>query len=377
MKTTLATRQDCEDFVRGLTFLGTGGGGAPERGLNLLLEKHDAGATLGWVSVDDLPPDTWTATVAGLGGRPPKDGPPVRDMEQLGLMTSRHDNTLPVALNELAAYVGVNIGAIVPGEVGAGNSTVPLITAATLGLQTIDGDYAGGRSIPELSQISPEVLGRSIFPVTMADRWGDITILKSGAGAQMADRIGRMLAAAAYGGVAFACLLMQAKEARALMNHGSMTQALQIGRILRQAREQGGDPAAAVVTQHDGWVLFRSEVAASEVDDKEAYMFGYGTHHLKGVDEFAGHTFRIWYKNEFHISWLDDQPFVTSPDAIAVIDLASGEPYVNDSIKPGRRVAVVGRKAPDAYRSARGVEVLGPRHFGFEMEYVPIEQRVR
>ena len=376
MKTILGTRQNCEDFVRGLTFLGTGGGGAPERGLKLLLEKLDAGAEVSWISIDDLPPDTWTATVAGLGGRPPKDGPALKELEQLGLVTARYDNTLPVALNELAAYAGVHIGAIVPGEVGAGNSTVPMLTASTLGIQTIDGDYAGGRSIPELSQISPEVLGKSIFPVTMADRWGDITILKAGAGAQMADRIGRMLAAAAYGGVAFACLLMQAKEARALMNHGSMTQALQIGRILREAREQGSDPAAAVVKQHDGWVLFRGEVTASEVEDKEAYMFGYGTHHLKGVDDFAGHSFRIWYKNEYHVSWLDDQPYVTSPDSMAVLDLASGEPHVNYSIAAGQRVAVVGRKAPAAYRSARGIELLGPRHYGFELEYVPIEERI-
>lgn len=377
MQTTLTTRQDCEDFVRGLTFLGTGGGGAPERGLKLLLERLDAGVRLGWTSVEDLAPDRWTATVAGLGGRPPKEGPPARELEQLGLISPRYENTLPIALRELAAYAGVEVGAIVPGEVGAGNSTVPLITAAELGIPTVDGDYAGGRSIPELSQIAPEVLGKSLFPVTMVDRWGNITIVKSGANAQMADRIGRMLAAAAYGGVAFACLLLQAKDAQALMHHGSMTQALEIGRILRRARESGSDPADAVVRQHDGWVLFRGEVVASDVEAKEAYMFGYGTHHLRGVGEFAGHTFRIWYKNEYHVSWLNERPYVTSPDAIAVLDLDSGEPHINNSIAPGQRVAVVGRKAPPAYRTARGIELLGPRHYGFELDYVPIEQKVR
>lgn len=377
MKMTLATQQDCEDFVRGLTFLGTGGGGAPERGLKLLLEKLDAGAAPGWVSIDDLPPDTWTATVAGLGGRPPKDGPPQKELELLGLSTPLYDNTLPVALRELAQYAGVEIGAVVPGEVGAGNSTVPMITAAAMGIQTVDGDYAGGRSIPELSQTTPEVFGKSLFPVVMVDRWGDISIIKAGASAQMADRIGRMLAAAAYGGVAFACLLMQAKEAKTQMNPGSMSQALQIGRILRQARERGDDPANEVVKQHDGWVLFRGEVTASVVEDKEAYMFGYGTHHLRGVDEFARHTFRIWYKNEYHVSWLDDQPYVMSPDAMAVIDLSNGEPHVNNSIAAGQRVAVVGRQAAAAHRTARGVEVLGPRHFGFELDYIPIEQKVR
>lgn len=377
MQTTLSTRQDCEDYVRGLTFLGTGGGGTPERGLKLLLEKFDAGEKLGWISIGDLPPETWTATVAGLGGRPPRQGPPQKELAELGLVTPRYDNTLPVALRELAEYAGVPIGAIVPGEVGAGNSTIPMITAAAMGLQTIDGDYAGGRSIPELSQTIPEVRGKSLFPVTMADRWGNVSIVKTGASAQMADRIGRMLAAAAYGGVSFACLLMQAKEAQAMLNPGSMTQALQIGRILRESHAQGKDPASAVVKQHQGWVLFRGEVTASEVEDKEAYMFGYGNHHLKGLDEFAGHTYRIWYKNEYHIAWLDGRPHVTSPDAIAVIDLVSGEPHTNSSITAGRQVAVVGRRCAVAHRSPRGVELLGPRHFGFDLEYVPIEQRVQ
>jgi len=161
------------------------------------------------------------------------------------------------------------------------------------------------------------------------------------------------------------------------MNHGSMSQALAIGQILRQAREQRSDPAAAVVKQHGGWVLFRGEVTASEVEDKEAYMFGYGTHHLRGVDDFAGHTFRIWYKNEYHVSWLDDMPYVSSPDSLAVIDVPGGEPHVNNSIAAGQHVAVVGRKAPAFYRSARGVTLMGPRHYGFELDYVPIEQRMR
>ena len=114
-------------------------------------------------------------------------------------------------------------------------------------VRDLDRSVADWRAI--LEELDPGQLEQR---VVMVDRWGDISIVKAGASAQMADRIGRMLAAAAYGGVAFACLLMQAKDARALMNLGSMSQALQIGRILRQAREQDIDPANAVVKQHDG-----------------------------------------------------------------------------------------------------------------------------
>ena len=45
-------------------------------------------------------------------------------------------------------------------------------------------------------------------------------------------------------------------------------------------------------------------------------------------------------------------------------------------VSVGDRVAVVGRKAHKLYRTARGVELLGPRHFGFDLDYVPIEDRM-
>lgn len=40
-------------------------------------------------------------------------------------------------------------------------------------------------------------------------------------------------------------------------------------------------------------------------------------------------------------------------------------------------MAVIGRKGHRIHRTLEGVEVLGPRHFGFDLDYVPIEDRVK
>jgi len=40
-------------------------------------------------------------------------------------------------------------------------------------------------------------------------------------------------------------------------------------------------------------------------------------------------------------------------------------------------VGVIGRKGHRIHRMPEGVEVLGPRHFGFDLDYVPIEDRVK
>ena len=59
------------------------------------------------------------------------------------------------------------------------------------------------------------------------------------------------------------------------------------------------------------------KVAAKEWEDRAGYM--YGTTTIAGADGFKGHTLKVWFKNENHISWLDDKPYVTSPDMICLL----------------------------------------------------------
>ena len=40
---TLKNKQDVEDFVRGVTFMGTGGGGDPKVGLDFLVKALEEG----------------------------------------------------------------------------------------------------------------------------------------------------------------------------------------------------------------------------------------------------------------------------------------------------------------------------------------------
>jgi uncharacterized protein len=369
----LENLHDCEDFLRGLTLLGTGGGGPPQMGRESLLRALDDGTPLEWRELGALPPDTWTATVAELGSGAPGDGPPPEERARLGL-SEAGGSPMTDALHALAAHAGVELGAVVPGEIGAGNVPVPLTTAASMGLPTVDGDYGGGRALPELSQAVPAVLGRSVYPVSMVDGWGNVTVLESGTGPGMADRIGRMLTEAAYGDIAFACFLMRAEDAAEVMAHGTLTGALEAGRAIREARESGGDPVAAAARAVEGRALFRGGVTSTGLDEPGGHAFGVGRHELEGTGEDDGATFTIWFKNESHVSWRNGEPFVTSPDCLAVLDLETGEPYTNYDVAVGKRVAVIGRKGAGAHRTPRGLELLGPRHFGFDLDYIPIEE---
>jgi DUF917 family protein len=54
-----------------------------------------------------------------------------------------------------------------------------------------------------------------------------------------------------------------------------------------------------------------------------------------------------------------------------------GYGIVNSNLKKGLKVSIIGVKSPDVWRTERGIELLGPKHFGFKYKYVPIELLAR
>jgi DUF917 family protein len=376
-KVVLKSRRDCEDFVRGLCFLGTGGGGRPDVGLSLILDQLERGREIGWMDIAALPEEAWTATVAGMGGR---SGPAgiTEELAALGITEEKHDalGRMVAAVRALEDSAGVKVEAIVPVEIGASNVPVPIATALELGVPVVDGDYAGGRAIPEVPQTIPEVSGVGVTPMSFVTRWGDVAILKDTVSTAMADRIGRHIVLAAHGGVGVSCYLLQVREARDLMAAGTLSQAFRVGTTIREARDSGADPVAAATRQVGGWLLFTGQITASPIAEGDSLAFGLGSHQLRGVGSFQGHSFEIWYKNEYHVSWLDTKPYATSPDGLMLVHLEDGEPAISYDFSVGDRVAVIGRRAHPAHRTPRGIELLGPRHFGFDLDYVPIEARV-
>jgi DUF917 family protein len=60
------------------------------------------------------------------------------------------------------------------------------------------------------------------------------------------------------------------------------------------------------------------------------------------------------------------------PDLIVFLD-PRGYGITNDAVAVGVGLSVVAARAPEVWRTARGLEFFGPKHFGFDFEYVPVE----
>ena len=53
--------------------------------------------------------------------------------------------------------------------------------------------------------------------------------------------------------------------------------------LARRARQAGENPVEAKANAVGGWVLFSGTIERTGRDDREAYLFGYGTHVLHGT----------------------------------------------------------------------------------------------
>lgn len=372
-RVAMTSRQDCEDFVRGCTFYGTGGGGKPAVGLAMLLQRLEQGKEIGWIDVSDVNDDAWVASPFGMGSIAPRSAETEKRMAAMGLSDLPKKSGQADAVRQLAEFLGAKIEAIIACELGGSNTPVPIAAAIDLGLPVLDGDLSG-RAAPSIVHSTSVLYGKPLTPFAAVDPWGNATIIKDAVNGEMVERIGKYISMASFGELSMAGYLLQGKEAKACLVAGTLTKSLEVGRAIREAREGGKDPAAAAAMAADGWVVFRGIVSRKDWEDREGYMIG--TTYVKGSGEFAGQEFSAWFENEYHVSWKNGNPFVTSPDLICIIDAESGEPFTNTELTNGHRIAVLATKAPAAFRSAAGLEIMGPGYFGFDIPYAPVEALV-
>ena len=372
MKTIkLTTIEDCVDLLEGGLWMGTGGGGSYDDGMVLLKGALDSGLSLEWVDVESIPDEVWTATIGLHGTIAPISRETQGVIERMGLIDNMGDMYIAEAVKELGEYLGHEFGCLVPAELGAEAIPEALVCGARLGIPVVDGDYVG-RAVPEEMQSTYCLYGKQSNLFASVDKWGNVVIVKNAVNTQALERIAKMIALAAFGYTAVATTPLRALDLKKILVRGTLTQCQKIGRALRRARQSGDDPINAALKVVNGWQLFEGKVIGVETEDRDGYLFG--TTHIEGRGDFVGQTLDVWFKNENLVSWLNGNPWICSPDLLTLAFKESGRGTYNADIKEGDEVVAIGMKGLDGFRSEMGLRLAGPRHFGFDIDYVPIEE---
>lgn len=370
----MLTREELEYFITGSKILGCGGGGSETDAREKIESIYGSGDGFEVAPLEDIP-DNQLVFIVGLVG-----GGVSEEMRQsvAGLKRIKQD-PLILAAKRLISAIDMEPYGLIASEIGPANGVAPMYAAAKLGLVTIDGDCCG-RAKPEIESSTTNLVGLSITPMSIVSPFGDVVMLEEVVDDSRAERIARQVAVASGGLVGMARCPASGSDWKRAAIPGSVSRSVNLGRAVHDARESKGDPVDAVIDCEKGYRLFTGEVQECKRDDAGGFVTG--DVFIEGVSptrDAQKSEIRIWYKNEYLCSWLDGVPFVTSPDLICVVDAETAEGLTpwEDQLTRGRRVEVIGIANDVRWRNDRGLSLFGPRHFGWDIEYIPVERSAK
>ena len=345
---------DIEALAVGAWILGTGGGGSPYCGLLNMREIYRAGTVVSLLDPHDLADDDAVAVVSTMGA-------PLVGQERLA-----DPAPLEQAVRMMETYVGRRFAAVMSVEIGGGNGLAPFLAAARLGLPVVDAD-AMGRAFPEAQMTSFAIHDLTMYPLTLADVRDNAVIVARAASWKWMERLSRK-ACVEVGSVAATYKAPRTgREVKDFAILRTVSKAIRLGHTVRHAHRAHEDPVRAVVVAEGGRLLFRGKIQDVARRTTEGFLRGRAT--LDGLDEDRGRTFALAFQNEFAVGWQDGAPRVMTPDLICVMDTLSGEAIGTETLRYGQRVSVVALPAPPVLLTPKGLEHVGPRAFGYDLDF--------
>lgn len=353
----LLTEESIEKIAIGAAVLGTGGGGDPYVGKLLAKQAIKKYGPVKLISIEELEDDALVVPVSGMGA-------PTITIEKL---LSEVELTAP--LEKMEELLNKKVDVIIPIEIGGINSLMPIAVAAQKGLPILDAD-AMGRAFPEAQMVTFYLAGYKSSPVTMADEKGNTVVIYPKDGI-WAERLARTLTIEMGGSSSVSDYALSGKQVKSAVVENTLTIAENIGKTLMENRSNAQVGINKMLEDLKGYKLFEGKI----VDIKRGLKGGFtrGHAYFKGINEYAG-DYTILFQNEHLIAKKDDEILCTTPDLIAVLDLETGIPITTERMKYGSRVVVVAFPCNYQWRSEKGLEVAGPKYFGYEVDYVPVEK---
>ena len=330
------------------------------------------GATFTLLELAAVPDEGVVVAVQGIGGGGPWQHVIDRTTEQ-GL-SRMDDAAMEQAVVELFAdHIGKDVTALIRSE-AAGATATALLLGAKLGIPTLDAGITG-RAVPEVQQSIPWINEIASVPTAVITPFGDQIIIRRAVDEYRVEDLTRAIAVASGGDAFITMTPMSGSDLERGVLAGNISEAEAYGRTVRVAVDAGEDPIAALVEISGGYRLFEGVVTSSE--ERGERGFNWVEAELVGTGAYEGETYRVYVKNENIVGWRNGELDAVSPDYIYNLDPATGQSTLGvgyGGYVVGERVAFVGVPAPAPWRSERGIELIGPRHFGFDFDYVRLEE---
>jgi DUF917 family protein len=338
----------------GCAVLGAGGGGDTGLGLVMALQAVAHHGAVAVCALGELDDDAQVMP-CGMVGAPAIADERIWSGEEASQLRGLYEDLHGGPVDALMCF-----------QIGGANGMLPVTWAARSELPLLDADGMG-RAFPELRQQVMHVAGFGVSPVALTDGRGTTLVLRSDDDAAVA-RLARESASSLGGVCAAAICGMRARDARDAVITGSVSLALRLGVAVR-GKGIGG-VLDALRSELDATLLLEGRVVDLERDGGRTLS---GSATVRGSSGPGGiRQLRVEMQNEYLLAFEDGELRAAVPDLICLLATDSGTPIAAEELRYGQGVAVVAAPAAAVWHGARGLGLVGPRAFGYDIDHVPI-----
>jgi len=278
------------------------------------------------VDLDELPDDALIMPCAGIGAT------------TVILEKFENGDEGVRLLRQLQFVTGRRVAALMAIEIGGGNALLPITWAARIGLPVVDADGIG-RAFPEVPQVTMHLAGIPASPAVMTDERGNMAVFRAISGGWM-ERLERAAAVEFGGAASSAEFSLTAAQARGATIRNSVSKAISIGEALAGATSS---PVAALIAKMGAFQLVTGKVLDVERHTTSGFVRG-------------------------------SVVLASVPDLITVLDSETADAISTEVLRYGQRVTVIAFACDPVWRTERGIAVAGPRAFGYDFDYLPVEE---
>lgn len=345
---------EIDPLAVGAWILGTGGGGSPYLAQLNLKKLYREGRKCRLIDPMALDDNDAVAVVSKMGA-------PLVGQERL--VDPAH---LARAVRLMEEYTGKPFRAVMSVEIGGGNALSPFLAGAVLDIPVVDAD-AMGRAYPEAQMTSFAIGDLQMYPLTLIDCRDNEAIVAKAASWKWMERISRKVCTE-VGSTSATCKAPRTgKEVKEWGVLNTVTKATSLGKAVLDARACHDDPVAAVLKHESGIEIFRGKVV--DVDRTTTGGFLRGSAKIEGLDGDRGSHLELSFQNEWAVAFRDGEAVAMTPDLICLLDTVSGEAIGTETVRYGQRVTAVALPAPDILLTPKGLDHVGPRAFGYDLEF--------
>ena len=349
------THEDIAPMAVGAAVLGAGGGGDSYLTEGMLTETIKANGPIEILPVEALSSDAAVLPLALVGA------PYVVNEMLLG----------KPMLETVLTYSSEGQGAptaVVTIEMAGLNALIPLIAAGHFGLPIVDADFTG-RGVPSLEMTSFRLDGDYPKHQVLADPLGRGVRL-TGSQDFSVEMLLRPLVNVMGSLTAYTMYPLRGSQLQERSLSGTVTRCLEVGRVFQGMPGHTAAEVDKMLGAIDGLRIATGTVVERlpqpELSSSQVSI-------TLEDDDYPERLTRIDMKDEFHLVTRDGELLVTVPDLVVVVDNNTWIPLTVEQVGLGQRVTVIALPAHPRWRSERGIELAGPRAFGYSTDYVPFE----